>query len=1496
MSSGGFITASVTNGGLLPALSGAQLGISSEDGFPYGLYVAESDGAGVQRDSVMKVTSVNGAAGTYTVEIRPSILFPNPSYDPGAVTGSFQSYRYSNEMVTAELKPKVGAPLPSVGSTSRFFDALLVSSEPSLRSAKLSILAGQTENVASDNVFDIYLMTPAPGTEVPVSLSITGLAGVIADNTLTGSANNDTLDGWWGNDTLLGGAGDDRYRLRMGAGSDRIEDAGGNADILEFIYSYSKELPFRLYRDGTDLRIRGSGDEITTVANIWSAMTGTSAGSGRIETLVLTNADLAPGVSSPGLQRTLSLSAQGAGADDWIVGTMLSDILGGGDGHDILHGDLGNDRLSGGSGNDNLRAGAGDDTLDGGAGSDVLRGGDGLDIAVFPGQSWHYSIQKLSAAELANQLGESFGYRLQRTSDGSQAITTGEVDFVYGVEGLQFVDQTNYSGGPLPIYYAGGTLTEFNQPSGVVIRIDPASTLTNPRFFYGAASGWANPEIFIPTELGDNPSFVAISEDQLELRGPWRDYLSSNLVKPENFGVFPQGDGPPPQVRAVFIVSGPGVGSATQVGDFDPQNATTSRAIQKLEQIVEWKASASSIASSRYTLNVFESKAGSLFQYSLDQPQMLTARGDDELSGSLQGDEIFGFGGADTLVGRSGNDTLYGDGSQVYRDRGYIGDDLGRSGLMDSFSFPDGNDLIDGGEGNDVLEGGAGRDVLVGGSGNDTLRGGDNADGLIGGSGNDLLDGGSGDDLVLYDFSDSKQGVSFSLTATFDPTTAAWSGSQSDGQSGVDQLSSVEVIMVSGGAGNDTLLGGAGLELLSGGAGNDVLDGGGGGGGAVNYSGASGAVIVDFARGTASGADGNDTLRNMHSILGSPYSDLLAGDSKGNYFRGQQGNDTLTGGGGNDDFKWDSRPLTAGAMQALIPFALPDEFRARLDALAYVAEFDTVTDFGMGDRIEFEDPVSLVSVQSGSLVAGQMRIDPLAASGSTVAGAVIRVGRDQSPGADLTINLPGVDPGKLALSADGLELAIVTGGAPLTAQFATATGATQEGNRGAVTITVQATLNSVATENVIVPVHYSGTATQGTDYGNAASSITIAAGQATGSVTFSVAGDGRVEPNETVVLMLGAPTNAMLGANTSYTHTIINDDVVGPNAASGLVYHWKSHQPIDKVAMTLTGGDSVAPSSTSLFSLRNVRTAADGDLQIELWADAPAPVSRFDLGIEFDVGRTVGFEWAPSLGSWGSKLYSIDNPGTLNLSAASLGPMLAGPALLGTITVDAAIGGSAFEFAAVAGRLGAQLITPFQSRLAWAQSDGEGQWTISTLESAEYRLSASRTAEPGLVDSGDALSALMLSVGRNPNADPDGSAGPKQRALVSPYQLISADVDRSGQVDSNDVYEILKMAVGRADARSADWVFVREDYSHWDPNARGGVGAFTSQFRSVDWQGTNVAVQPGATTPVNLVGLVMGDVDGSWRGADSVATIPDSYFQELSQLLGSPIDQWGMSI
>jgi hypothetical protein len=43
-----------------------------------------------------------------------------------------------------------------------------------------------------------------------------------------------------------------------------------------------------------------------------------------------------------------------------------------------------------------------------------------------------------------------------------------------------------------------------------------------------------------------------------------------------------------------------------------------------------------------------------------------------------------------------------------------------------------------------------------------------------------------------------------------------------------------------------------------------------------------------------------------------------------------------------------------------------------------------------------------------------------------------------------------------------------------------------------------------------------------------------------------VVGDTTVESNETVILTMGAPTNATLGANTVYTHTILNDDATAP--------------------------------------------------------------------------------------------------------------------------------------------------------------------------------------------------------------------------------------------------------------------------------------------------------------------------------------------------------------
>ncbi|MEM9771925.1 MAG: Ig-like domain-containing protein, partial [Cyanobacteria bacterium P01_D01_bin.73] len=110
--------------------------------------------------------------------------------------------------------------------------------------------------------------------------------------------------------------------------------------------------------------------------------------------------DRSPGVSPLGLgdggdffedRRRLSssLSINGNGGNDVILGSVQSDRLNGGQGNDrllgnggddLMGGDLGNDHLFGNTGNDQLNGGGGDDLLQGGRGNDTLTGGTGNDV------------------------------------------------------------------------------------------------------------------------------------------------------------------------------------------------------------------------------------------------------------------------------------------------------------------------------------------------------------------------------------------------------------------------------------------------------------------------------------------------------------------------------------------------------------------------------------------------------------------------------------------------------------------------------------------------------------------------------------------------------------------------------------------------------------------------------------------------------------------------------------------------------------------------------------------------------------------------------------------------------------------------------------------------------------------------------------------------------------------------------------------------------------
>ncbi|TDJ69438.1 MAG: choice-of-anchor D domain-containing protein, partial [Planctomycetota bacterium] len=91
-----------------------------------------------------------------------------------------------------------------------------------------------------------------------------------------------------------------------------------------------------------------------------------------------------------------------------------------------------------------------------------------------------------------------------------------------------------------------------------------------------------------------------------------------------------------------------------------------------------------------------------------------------------------------------------------------------------------------------------------------------------------------------------------------------------------------------------------------------------------------------------------------------------------------------------------------------------------------------------------------------------------------------------------------------------------------------------------VTVTVQ--LSAASELDITVPFTVSGTATLLADYTLSGSPFFISAGAVSDSIQVIAVPDALNEPSETVRLDLDAPTNAGLGAGTSNTTTIVDDD------------------------------------------------------------------------------------------------------------------------------------------------------------------------------------------------------------------------------------------------------------------------------------------------------------------------------------------------------------------
>jgi Ca2+-binding RTX toxin-like protein len=241
---------------------------------------------------------------------------------------------------------------------------------------------------------------------------------------------------------------------------------------------------------------------------------------------------------------------------------------------------------------------------------------------------------------------------------------------------------------------------------------------------------------------------------------------------------------------------------------------------------------------------------------------------------------IYGTSGADTLLGGSGADLIYG------------------------FA---GNDFIDSGAGDDILRGDEGNDTLLGGAGSDVL---------IGGPGNDAMDGGVIADRINYidynavSYAEAGQGVVVDLGGIVGDGST---GSGFASGEGTDLLRNVN--WIAGSAFADRLVGSSAaiVEIFDGGPGDDSIDGGAidalaGNFNRASYQRAPGPVIVDLGAGTATGADGDDTLVNINMVRGSDFADTLIGSDRplSEQFEGRAGNDVIDGRGGPDVLRYDA--------------------------------------------------------------------------------------------------------------------------------------------------------------------------------------------------------------------------------------------------------------------------------------------------------------------------------------------------------------------------------------------------------------------------------------------------------------------------------------------------------------------------------------------------------------------------------------------------------------
>ncbi|KKT70838.1 MAG: Calx-beta domain-containing protein [Candidatus Uhrbacteria bacterium GW2011_GWF2_44_350] len=140
-------------------------------------------------------------------------------------------------------------------------------------------------------------------------------------------------------------------------------------------------------------------------------------------------------------------------------------------------------------------------------------------------------------------------------------------------------------------------------------------------------------------------------------------------------------------------------------------------------------------------------------------------------------------------------------------------------------------------------------------------------------------------------------------------------------------------------------------------------------------------------------------------------------------------------------------------------------------------------------------------------------------------------------------------------------------------------------------ITLTAELDAVSGLTVTIPYTMTGSATGGgSDYSITTSPVTITAGQTATDITITIIEDVIVEPDETVIVTMGTPTNAGPGVTTVHTVTIVRDDFA------------KTYSPIATTVGNPTG--AVVSDTVNFTSPTDGEEISEGTIKTIKWSSS----------------------------------------------------------------------------------------------------------------------------------------------------------------------------------------------------------------------------------------------------------------------------------------------------